>query len=63
LEKEVGFTAVTGQYVRLMAVTEATGKAWTTAAEIDVLGGAVGGSFTNSRKALSGTSVSGCSME
>ena len=37
-EKEVAFASVTGQYVRLRALSEVNGKAWTAAAEINVLG-------------------------
>ena len=37
-EKEVAFASVTGQYVRLRALSEVNGKAWTSAAEINVLG-------------------------
>jgi hypothetical protein len=42
-EKEVTFTAKTGQYVRLVALSEVNGNAWTSAAEINVLGTSTGG--------------------
>jgi O-glycosyl hydrolase len=42
-EKEVTFTAKTGQYVRLVALSEVNGNAWTSAAEINVLGTGTGG--------------------
>ena len=37
-EKEVLFTQITGQYIRLRALSEVNGKPWTSAAEINVLG-------------------------
>ena len=37
-EKEVLFTPVTGQYIRLRATSEVNGNPWTTVAEINVLG-------------------------
>jgi PKD repeat protein len=37
-EKEVTFSAKTGRYIRLRALSEINGKAWTSAAEITVLG-------------------------
>jgi hypothetical protein len=37
-QKEVDFTAKTGRFVRLRALSEVNGKAWTSAAEISVLG-------------------------
>ena len=37
-EKEVRFTAKTGQYVRLRALSEVNGNPWTSAGEFDVLG-------------------------
>jgi lysophospholipase L1-like esterase len=36
-EKEVLFTAKTGQYIRLQALTEVNGQPWTTVAELNVL--------------------------
>jgi hypothetical protein len=41
-EKEVTFAAKTGQYVRLVALSEVNGNAWTSAAEINVLGTSAG---------------------
>ena len=35
-EKQVTFTAKTGQYVRLRALTEVNGQPWTTVAELNV---------------------------
>src|SRR5688572_19377743 len=40
-EKQIAFTAKTGQYVRLRALTEVNGQPWTTVAELNVLGTAV----------------------
>src|SRR4029453_13399949 len=37
-EKTVGFTAKTGRYVRLVAVSEINGQPWTSAAELNVFG-------------------------
>jgi hypothetical protein len=42
-EKEVTFATKTGQYVRLVALSEVNGNLWTSAAEINVLGTSVGG--------------------
>ena len=38
LEKEVSFTTILGRYIRLRALTEANGNAWTSMAELNVLG-------------------------
>src|SRR5712691_9057637 len=40
-EKTVRFTAKTGRYVRLVAVSEINGQPWTSAAELNVFGAAV----------------------
>src|SRR5262249_42299737 len=45
-EKTVRFTAKTGRYVRLVAVSEINGNAWTSAAELNVLGTAAPSSTT-----------------
>jgi lysophospholipase L1-like esterase len=37
-EKQVTFTAKTGQYIRLRALTEVNGQPWTTVAELNALG-------------------------
>lgn len=37
-EKEVPFTTKTGRYIRLVALNEIKGKAWTTVAELNVIG-------------------------
>jgi lysophospholipase L1-like esterase len=37
-EKQVTFTAKTGQYIRLRALTEVNGQPWTAVAELNVLG-------------------------
>jgi hypothetical protein len=45
-EKTVGFTAKTGRYVRLVAVSEMNGNPWTSAAELNVFGTAAPSSTT-----------------
>lgn len=42
-EKAITFAAKNGRYVRLRALSEVNGQAWTTAAEINVLGSLVSG--------------------
>ena len=47
-EKTVRFTAKTGRYVRLVALSEMNGKPWTSAAELNVFGTAVASTPTSS---------------
>ena len=45
-EKTVRFTAKTGRYVRLVALSEINGKPWTSAAELNIFGAAAPSSTT-----------------
>jgi len=60
-EQEDLFTTVTGQYVKLIATSSHDNDAWTTVAEIDVLGGTVD-SGTNMPSRTYGIGLSGCSL-
>src|SRR5262249_5799891 len=51
-EKTVRFTAKTGRYVRLVALTEINGNPWTSAAEFNVLGAATPPSTTTTSPLL-----------
>jgi len=61
-EQEDLFTSVTGQYVKLIATSSHDNDAWTTVAEIGVLGGAVG-SGVNIPSRTYGVGLSGCSLK
>jgi len=61
-EQEDLFTTVTGQYVKLIATSSHDNDAWTTVAEIDVLGGTVD-SGTNMPSRTYGIGLSGCSLK
>jgi fibronectin type 3 domain-containing protein len=51
-EKTVRFTAKTGRYVRLVAVSEIHGQPWTSAAELNVFGAAAPSSTTTTSSLL-----------
>src|SRR4029453_712549 len=51
-EKTVRFTAKTGRYVRLVALSEINGQPWTSAAELNVLGTAASSSTTTTSPLL-----------
>ena len=51
-EKTVRFTAKTGRYVRLVALSEMNGKPWTSAAELNIFGAAAPSSTTTTSSLL-----------
>ncbi len=66
-EQEIHFTETTGQYVKLVALTELSGQAWTAVAELNLLTSgeadpvSIGGSFVSSQNQLM-HSVNGMSV-
>src|SRR5207237_419939 len=47
-EKQVSFSAAVGRYIRLRALSEVNGGPWTSMAELNVVGTAVGGTYLQS---------------